>query len=60
MAPKRLRCFVVGCNNGCNSRNLLPTSEQLKTQWGTFVSPAEEVSIRVFNESLQLPFLITC
>ncbi len=59
MAPKRLRCFVVGCNNGCNSRNLLPTSK-LKTQWGMFVSPAEEVSIRVFYESLQLPFLITC
>ncbi len=25
--PKRLRCFVVGCNNEYSSRHLLPTSE---------------------------------
>ncbi len=34
---KRLRCFVVGCNNKCSSRHLLPTSEPLKTQRIKFV-----------------------
>ncbi len=29
---KRLKCFVVGCNNEYSGRNLLPTSEPLKTQ----------------------------
>ncbi len=29
---KRLRCFVVGCNNQYSSRQLLLTSEPLKTQ----------------------------
>ncbi len=28
---KWLRCFIVGCNNECSSRQLLPTSEPLKT-----------------------------
>ncbi len=29
---KRLRRFVVGCNNAYSRRHLLPTSEPLKTQ----------------------------
>ncbi len=37
MAPKRLRCFVVECNNEHSSHHLLLTSEPLKTQWITFV-----------------------
>ncbi len=33
MSPiKRLRCFVVDCNNEYSSRHLLPTSEPLKAQ----------------------------
>ncbi len=76
---KRLRCFVVGCNNEYSSHHLLPTSEPLKTQRIniTFVlkwmrcspiclnasmfariicDPSTEVSIRVFNDSLQIVF----
>ncbi len=37
MAPKQLRCSVVGCNNEHGSRHLLPASEPLKTQWFTLV-----------------------
>ncbi len=37
MAPKRLKCFVVGCNNEHSSHHLLQTTEPLKTQWITFV-----------------------
>ncbi len=37
MAPKRLRCFVLGCENEHSSRrHLLPTSEPVKAQWLTF------------------------
>ncbi len=36
MAPKRFRCFVIGCKNEHSSRHLLPTSERLKAQWITF------------------------
>ncbi len=33
MSPiKRLKCLVFGCNNEYSSRQLLPTSEPLKTQ----------------------------
>ncbi len=83
MSPiKRLRCFVVGCNNEHSSHHLLPTSEPLKTRRinVTFVlkgmhrfpiclnasmfariihdpaSSTEEVSIRIFFESLQIIF----
>ncbi len=38
MSSKRLRCCVVGCNNEHSSRQLLLTSEPLKTQRITFVS----------------------
>ncbi len=37
MAPKPLRCTVVGCNNEHSSHHLLLTSELLKTQWLDFV-----------------------
>ncbi len=29
-APKRLRCFVVGCNNEHSSSHLLPSSKRLE------------------------------
>ncbi len=36
MSPKRLWCFVFGCNNEHSSLHLLLTSEPLKTQLITF------------------------
>ncbi len=37
LEQKRLRCFVVGCNNEHGMHHLLPTSAPLKTQRITFV-----------------------
>ncbi len=37
MTPKRMRCFVVGCNNKHSGRHLLAASEPLKMQWITFI-----------------------
>ncbi len=36
MSPKRLRCFVVECNNEHGKRHLFMASELLKMQWITF------------------------
>ncbi len=55
MSPiKRLRCFVVGCNNEYSSRQLLPTSEPLKTQRinVTFVLKGMRRSPIYINESV--------
>ncbi len=41
MTSKRLRCFVVRCNNEHSSRHLLLTSDPLKMQWITFVFKRE-------------------
>ncbi len=68
MSPKRLRCFVVGCNNEHSSRHLLPlfvkgTRPPIYLHASIFAriirdpaSPTEEVSVRFFNESLQIAF----
>ncbi len=45
MSPKRLKCFVIGCNNEHSNRHLLPPSEPLKTQWITFVFEGNAPSI---------------
>ncbi|XP_065114778.1 uncharacterized protein [Paramisgurnus dabryanus] len=34
---KHSRCFVIGCKNEHRSIHLLPTSEELRTQWITFI-----------------------
>ncbi len=63
ISPKRLRCFVAGCNNEHSSRHLVPTSEPLKTQLNALMfariirdpaSPPEEVSVRFHNTFLQI------
>ncbi len=59
---KRLKCFVVGCNNEYSSRHLLPTSEPLKTQRinvtfvlkGMFIYRRSEY--KGFYESLHITF----
>ncbi len=58
MCPKRLRCFVVECNNEHSSSHLHLTSELLRMQRIMFVfegkfipdpaSPTEEVGICIF------------
>ncbi len=53
MSPiERLRCFIVECNYEYSSRNLLPTSEPLKTQ---------RISITlVFEVNAPIPDLPKC
>ncbi|XP_073720263.1 uncharacterized protein [Misgurnus anguillicaudatus] len=34
---KHSRCFVIGCKNEHRSIHLLPTSEELRTQWISFI-----------------------
>ncbi len=58
MAPKQLKCFVVGCNNEHSSRNFLPTSEPLKTQWITFVFEENAPPIYLNNLCLRESFVI--
>ncbi len=63
MAPKRLRCFVVGCNNEYSSRLLLPTSEPLKMQRIIFVfegnAPPPHLNASVFARIIRDPDSLT-
>ncbi len=43
MTPKRLRCFVVGCNNEHSSSHLLPSSEPLKRIMFGFVGKVPSI-----------------
>ncbi len=72
MAPKRLRCFVVGCNNEHSSRHLLPlfvkgTHPPIYLHASIFAriirdpaSPTEEVSVSFLMNLCKSPFLIMC
>ncbi len=57
MTPKRLRCFVVGCNNEHSSRHLLPLSERLKRI--TFDSelnvPSIYLNVSMFTQIIRDP-----
>ncbi len=52
---KRLRCVVVGCNNEYSSRNLLPTSELLKTQRinVTFILKGMHLNVSMFTRIIR-------
>ncbi len=45
MTPKRLRDFVIGCNNEHSSRHLLPSSEPLKRITFSFEGNAPSIYI---------------
>ncbi len=47
MTPKRLRCFVVGCNNEHSSSHLLPLSEPLKRIAFGFEGNAPSIYVNV-------------
>ncbi len=59
MAPKRLRCFVVGCKNEHSSHHLLPTFDPLKTQWSMFVfegnAPPIYLNVSMFTQIIRDP-----